>query len=285
MKVVAGISDMKNLSCTFEKAGRTVGLVPTMGALHKGHLSLLSLAKKHCDIAVMSLFVNPAQFGPHEDFERYPRRFEDDCRLAEEAGCDALFCPSRQDMYPKDFSTHLEVEKLSDMLEGASRPGHFRGVATVVLKLFNIVAPHVAVFGQKDGQQCIVIKRMVKDLHVPVKLLFGATVREPDGLAMSSRNEYLSPGERADAPLVFAGLSAAQSLYDSGEKKADRLHGAVMQVLEKAKKISVEYVRVVDADTFVQCPDCKTPVMVAAAVRTRDTQTRLIDNIVLGGTL
>ena len=182
MKTVELVSDMRNLSRTFQKAGRTVCLVPTMGALHEGHLSLLRLAKKQYDIAVLSIFVNPAQFGPKEDFDRYPRPFEQDCKMAEKNGCDVVFHPSSTDMYPEGYSTYVTVEKVSECAGRQNQAGHFKGVATVVLKLFNIVGPQAAVFGQKDGQQCVVLKRMVKDLHVPVKLIFGETVREQTGL-------------------------------------------------------------------------------------------------------
>jgi pantoate--beta-alanine ligase len=285
MKIVATISDMKNLSLTFRTAGRKVALVPTMGALHEGHLSLVKLARHHCSTVVMSIFVNPTQFGPSEDFAQYPRPFEEDCAKAEAAGCDVVFAPSKSEMYPEGNTTSVTVEHLSNQLCGASRPGHFKGVATVVLKFINIVSPYTAVFGQKDALQCIIIKRMVADLNCPVELVFAPTMRGPDGLAMSSRNTYLTSAERGCAGLIFKGIEKANALYASGERNAARIRTAVMELYKHASLFTVEYVEIVDLVRVQPLVKIESPALVAVAVRTTETRTRLIDNIILGGTL
>ncbi len=284
MITVDNPSHMKNLSLTWRKAGKTVGLVPTMGALHRGHLSLIETARRRCDLVVTSIFVNPIQFGPLEDFSRYPRPFDKDCRAAEDAGCDVLFAPDRSGMYPKDYSTYVNVEDITNGLCGASRPGHFKGVATVVLKLFNVVSPQIAVFGQKDAQQCLVIRRMVRDLDCSVELLFAPTVREADGLAMSSRNSYLSAEERNQAVHVFRGLSVAQSLFRSGERGAAAIRESILRVLLDAPLLSIEYVEIVNMESVLPVETLDAPALAAVAVRTKETKTRLIDNILLGGT-
>jgi pantoate--beta-alanine ligase len=284
MKIVTSPSEIKNLSTTYRKAGKTVGLVPTMGALHAGHASLLAECRRQSDIVVMSIFVNPIQFGPTEDFSKYPRPFDADCSIAEQNGCDVVFAPDAGAIYPADFSTFVNVEKITGTLCGATRPGHFKGVATVVLKFFNIVSPHVAVFGQKDAQQCLVIRRMVRDLDCPVRLVFAPTVREKDGLAMSSRNSYLSPEERRAAPLIYKGLSTAASLFVSGERTAARLNETVTHAVRGSTLLSVEYIEIVDRETLMPVLQLSAPALVAVAVRTTETGTRLIDNVVLGGT-
>jgi pantoate--beta-alanine ligase len=285
MKIVRSIPEMKNLSLTFQKAGRKVALVPTMGALHDGHISLVKLARKHCESVVMSLFVNPSQFGPHEDFSQYPRPFEEDCAKAEAAGCDAVFAPEKSSMYPAGYSTFVTVDHLSERLCGASRPGHFRGVATVVLKFISIVSPQVAVFGQKDALQCIIIKRMAEDLNCPVDLVFAPTVRQPDGLAMSSRNTYLTSTERSEAPLLYKGLVSAAAMYGKGERGAARIGSAIADLYGKSSAFVTEYIEIVDAATVEPLVKIDRPALVAVAVRTAETKTRLIDNIILGGTL
>jgi pantoate--beta-alanine ligase len=285
MKIVNTTSEMKSLSLTYRKAGRTVALVPTMGALHAGHLSLVARAKKQCNTVVMSIFVNPTQFGPHEDFAQYPRPFEEDCQKADACGCDIVFAPSKSEMYPEGSSTFIQVEGLSEQLCGASRPGHFRGVATVVLKFFNIVSPKVAVFGQKDAMQCIILKRMVTDLHCPVELVFAPTMREADGLAMSSRNTYLTSAERIAAPLLYKGLEKSRELYNAGERNASRIRSAILGLYEKTASFSTEYVEIVDVERVQTLVKIDREGLVAVAVRTRESQTRLIDNIILGGTL
>jgi pantoate--beta-alanine ligase len=285
MKIVRSIPEMKNLSITFQKAGRKVALVPTMGALHDGHISLVKLARKHCEAVVMSLFVNPSQFGPQEDFSQYPRPFEKDCAMAEAAGCDAVFAPEKSSMYPAGYSTFVTVDRLSERLCGASRPGHFRGVATVVLKFINIVSPQVAVFGQKDALQCIIIKRMAEDLNCPVDLVFAPTVRQPDGLAMSSRNTYLTSAERSEAAVLYKGLAAAAAMYGRGERDAARIRSAIADLYGKSSAFATEYVEIVDAATVEPLVNIDRPALVAVAVRTTESKTRLIDNIILGGTL
>ncbi len=283
MRIVKHPVDMRNLSLTLQRTGKRVGLVPTMGALHKGHLSLLEIARRHTDVSVMSIFVNPTQFAPAEDFSRYPRPFEKDCELAEQAGCDILFAPEASAMYPQGYQTYVTVEQITQKLEGVSRPDHFRGVTTVVMKLLNIISPQTAVFGQKDAQQVIVLKRMVHDLMVPVELLVGATVRESDGLAVSSRNVYLNERERADAPRVRAALEAAEKHHAGGEKNAARLRETVMEILHKARFLRVEYAYIVDIHTLEPLDMVEDRALLAVACKTNDTHTRLIDNTILGG--
>lgn len=210
MELVTDISEMQSLSLSARKAGRSIGFVPTMGYLHEGHFSLMRTARAENDVVVVSIFVNPAQFGPGEDFQKYPRNLDWDSPMAEEAGTDILFCPSVEDMYPEGFSTYVEEIKLSKHLCGLSRPTHFRGVATVVLKLFNIVLPDIAYFGQKDAQQALIIKRMARDLNLLVKIKVLPIVRENDGLAMSSRNSYLSPEQRREATILYKALMEAR---------------------------------------------------------------------------
>lgn len=219
----------------------TVGFVPTMGALHEGHLSLVRMSRERCDSTIASIFVNPLQFGPNEDLSRYPRPFERDRELLEKEGCDALFAPDAATLYPPGASTYVVEETVSLPLCGEARPGHFRGVTTVVLKLFNLVQPDVAFFGQKDAQQCAVIERMARDLDVPVEIVRGATVREVDGLAMSSRNAYLAPAEREVAPLIYRALRAVAVARASGETDARRLEAAGRAVLAAEPRFRVQY--------------------------------------------
>lgn len=285
MDIIQSPSEMQKWSQAAHRAGRTIGLVPTMGALHEGHLSLVAQARTHADAAVMSIFVNPMQFGPAEDFNRYPRPLEADCNKAAEAGCDALFVPQKSDMYPEGFSTQVTVEALSARLCGASRPAHFCGVATVVLKLFNIVAPDIACFGQKDAQQVIVLRRMVQDLNVPVTINVCPTVRERDGLAMSSRNAYLTPAERTAAPVIYKGLQAARALYDKGERNAADLSRAIEDLFRAAPCIRKEYIEIVDCANLQPLASVASAALIAAACRTAESNTRLIDNVVIGGSL
>jgi pantoate--beta-alanine ligase len=256
-----------------------------MGALHEGHLSLLKIASQHCDFLVMSIFVNPAQFGPKEDFRKYPRPFERDCELAEAAGCNCIFAPKPDDMYPENYSTYISVENITGTLCGANRPGHFTGVATVVNKLFNIVLPQAAVFGQKDAQQLIVIKRMVQDLNMPVRLITAPIIRENDGLAMSSRNVYLTENERAQAPLIYKSLIEAKTLYDNGERGGMAIANRVRSVLDTGRAVKTEYVEAVDTVRLKSLDKIDRPAFVAVACRTNESSTRLIDNIILGGDL
>jgi pantoate--beta-alanine ligase len=287
MKIIRRPDEMRALCRDFRKAGRTVGLVPTMGALHEGHLSLMQMSRKLCGATVMSIFVNPIQFGPAEDYQKYPRPFESDCEKAEAAGCDAVFAPEQAAMYPPDYSSYVEVERITGALCGASRPGHFRGVATVVLKFFNIVRPQVAIFGQKDAQQVVVIKRMVADLNVPVKIAVAPIVREKSGLAMSSRNVYLTTEERLQSSLIYKGLLAASKLFDKGERMTQNLKAAIGEVLGAATLMSPEYIEIVNTLTLgpLEALPGQGQALIAIAVRMKTSKTRLIDNIVLGGEL
>jgi pantoate--beta-alanine ligase len=285
MKIITSVQEMIAVSCSLKQQKKTIGLVPTMGALHSGHLSLVEHAKKNCAITVMSIFVNPTQFGPKEDFNKYPRPFEADCKKAEVAGCDIVFSPDKLQMYPTGFCSSVLVNGLSDLLCGSVRPGHFAGVATVVLKFFNIVNPDIAVFGQKDAQQCIIIRRMVTDLNQPVKLVFIPTLREADGLAMSSRNAYLTPQERGCASRIFKALNLANQCFLQGEKKTAVLQSVIEVELKKTILFSIEYIEIVDTVLLQPREVIGDTMIVAIAVRTKESNTRLIDNIILGGSL
>jgi pantoate--beta-alanine ligase len=278
-KVLRTIAELRAWRSTLP-SGSKVGLVPTMGALHAGHISLMDLAKTHCDTVIASIFVNPLQFGPQEDLARYPRPIEKDIALLEASGVDALFLPEPTEFYPTDNSTFVVEEAVSLPLCGALRPGHFRGVATVVLKLFNLTQPHFAFFGQKDAQQCAVIERMVRDLNVPVEVIRGAIVREEDGLAMSSRNVYLELSQRAVAPLLYQSLVAASEAFKAGERDAAKLEAIGRAVLEREPGIEVQYWEVRDRRSLaplrtVGVEGCL--IALAAFVGI----TRLIDNIIL----
>jgi pantoate--beta-alanine ligase len=258
-------------------AGRSIGLVPTMGALHAGHLSLLHAARSETGYVVASIFVNPTQFGPREDFSRYPRPFEADLAVCREARTDMVFAPEAREIYPENFRTFVEVRELGDVLCGASRPGHFRGVATVVLKLFEIVRPDVAYFGQKDAQQCRVIEQMVRDLDVSVRLRICPIVREADGLAMSSRNQYLTPEERSRAPVLYQALEEARKLIENGESDASRVRQLMATRITATPGAVLDYAAVVDADTLLPLPEVPARALLALAVKFG--QARLIDNV------
>ena len=279
--VVAEIAAVRAAVAAAKAAGRSVALVPTMGALHAGHAELIRAAKRSAGFAVVSVFVNPTQFGPAEDFGKYPRTPEADRALAGEAGADLVFAPSAAEMYPPGSAASVEVAGLDAVLCGPRRPGHFRGVCTVVLKLLNIVQPHVAVFGAKDAQQCVILKRMVRDLDVPVAMLIEPTVREPDGLAMSSRNRYLSAADRALAPGIFAALRAVQRRAEAGETDVARLRSALLAELSAIPGARVDYAEILDAETLAAIPALRSPALVAAAVFLGAT--RLIDNVIAGG--
>ncbi len=257
----------------------TWGFVPTMGYLHEGHLSLVRRARAENDHVAVSIFVNPTQFGPHEDYNRYPRDLERDLRLLEPLGVDLVFAPSVEEMYPPGFQTWVIVEEVSRPLEGAARPGHFRGVATVVTKLFNIVQPDRAYFGQKDAQQAVVIRRMVQDLNIPVEIVVCPTVREPDGLAMSSRNTYLNPEERRAATVLFRALQAAKARYEQGERDAERLREAMREVIQAEPLARLDYVSVADPETLQELDRVEDRALLSLAVYIG--KTRLIDNILL----
>jgi pantoate--beta-alanine ligase len=256
-----------------------------MGALHEGHLSLMSRAREMCDKVIASVFVNPTQFGPNEDFERYPRDLAHDAELAFTRGVDFIFAPSPEDIYPEGFATYVEVEGLSDKLEGASRPGHFRGVTTVVNKLLNVAHPHFAYFGRKDAQQVIIIKRMVRDLALDVEVVVAPTVREEDGLALSSRNVYLSTPERKAATVLRRALERCRTHYNSGERDAAKLNSTMRSIIEAEPLARIDYIALTDTDRLdpVEAIPNDRPTLVSMAVFIG--QTRLIDNIVLNGDL
>jgi pantoate--beta-alanine ligase len=262
---------------------RTIGLVPTMGALHEGHLSLVREARRMCDTVVVSIFINPKQFAPSEDFQTYPRDLTKDTMLLADYNVDYIFAPAVEEIYPKNFSTHVEVEGLSDQLEGAARPGHFRGVATVLTILFNIIRPDFAYFGQKDAQQSLVVRRLVRDLAFDTEVVVLPTVREESGLAFSSRNAYLTDEDRRAATVLHRALAHAESVYGEGERNGRKLAELVRADIERAPQAQVEYVSVNDADTLAPLERLDDrPVLVSLAVRFG--KTRLIDNVILNRT-
>jgi pantoate--beta-alanine ligase len=277
MDVIDNIDEMQAIAEEHRRRGDTIGFVPTMGALHEGHLSLVRLAKAKAPWVVVSVFVNPTQFGPGEDFEKYPRDLERDARLLEAEGCDLIFTPTAHAMYPLGHRTRVAVDELQDTLCGRSRPGHFDGVATVVLKLFNIVQPDIAVFGQKDAQQLVIIRRMVKDLDLKVEIIAAPTVREPDGLAASSRNEYLSSEEREQATCLYRALGRAEELFGEGERNAGRVIEEMNRIIEAESRADPEYVSIVDPVTLADLETIEDEALVALAVRFGET--RLIDNV------
>ncbi|HZH89279.1 MAG TPA: pantoate--beta-alanine ligase [Pyrinomonadaceae bacterium] len=259
---------------------KTIGLVPTMGALHEGHLSLVREARRMCDVVIVSVFVNPKQFAPHEDFSRYPRDLTKDTMALADYNVDYIFAPAPEEIYPKGFSTHVEVERLSEQLEGASRPGHFRGVATVLTILFNIVRADFAYFGQKDAQQTLVVKRLVRDLAFDTEIVILPTVREDSGLALSSRNAYLDGEDKRAAAVIYRALSHAEAAYSEGERNGKKLAEIVRADIEAEPRAEIEYVSVNDADTLERL-DRLDDRSVLIAVAARFGKTRLIDNIIL----
>jgi pantoate--beta-alanine ligase len=281
MKIYPTIAEMHASCVAVRHDGKRLGLVPTMGALHGGHLSLVRAAREQCDVVAATIFVNPAQFAPNEDFSKYPRSFERDCELLREEGVDLLFAPSAQEMYPAGAVTYVTVEGLSDKLCGKSRPGHFRGVTTVVAKLFHIVEPDLAFFGQKDAAQIAIIRRMVRDLNLPVELVVCPIVREPDGLAMSSRNAYLAPQQRKAALMLHRSFMAVQELFDRGERNAARLIAAGREAFSVEPSTRLDYFEIVDPETLDPVFQVDKPALVAVAAFLGTT--RLIDNLVLPG--
>jgi pantoate--beta-alanine ligase len=281
LDVATTIADLRGKIGEAKRQGRVVGLVPTMGALHEGHLALVRASRNVGDYTVVSIFVNPAQFGPAEDFDRYPRSLESDLAICRREGVDLVFAPSVSEMYPEGFGTWVEVQGLTDTLEGASRPGHFLGVATIVIKLFASVEPRRAYFGMKDYQQLKVIQKMVRDLNVRLDIVAVPTVREPDGLAMSSRNAYLSPEERQAATVLHKALVEAERLVKSGETSAESVRKAVEARIRTEPLASVEYVAVVHPETLEPLEAIGEGAVVLLAVRIGET--RLIDNMLIGG--
>lgn len=276
MKTIENISRMSTFVKMMKKEGKSIGLVPTMGYLHEGHLSLVKAAKKHMDVVVMSIFINPIQFGPKEDFEKYPRDLKHDEEMAREAGVDVIFYPSLKDMYPEGYATYVTVEKLTGNLCGESRPGHFRGVATVVTKLFNIVKPEVAYFGQKDMQQAMMIKKMASDLNMDIEVKIMPIVREKDGLARATRNMYLSDAERRDAAVLYQSFKSAEMLIKNGERDAGKVIKAVEDMIKAKQSARIEYVKLVDARELKDVKMITGEIALAVAVFFGNT--RLIDN-------
>jgi pantoate--beta-alanine ligase len=276
MRTVTQLADLRSARLSF---GGTVGLVPTMGYLHEGHLSLIRRAREECEHVVVTIFVNPTQFGPKEDLSRYPRDLDRDRKFIEPY-TDLLWTPTAEIMYPQGYQTWVEVEAMTRPLEGAMRPGHFRGVTTVVAKLFNAVQPHKAYFGQKDAQQAAVLRQMVRDLNFPLEMVVCPTSREPDGLAMSSRNVYLDPEQRKAATVLYRSLNAAKELYEAGERNAETVRGKMKEVLASEPLAEPQYVSCADYDTLEELDEITGKALLSMAVFFG--KTRLIDNLVLG---
>jgi pantoate--beta-alanine ligase len=276
MNIAETIAQMKALR---QSISGSVGFVPTMGFLHDGHLSLVKKAREENDVVVVSIFVNPTQFGPNEDFEAYPRDTQRDLSLLQNAHTDIVFFPSRTDMYPDEFNTWVEVKQVTERLEGTCRPDHFQGVTTIVAKLFNIVEPSKAYFGQKDAQQAIVIQKMVRDLNMNLEVIVLPTCRERDGLAMSSRNTYLNTQERQAATVLFRALTHAESLYQNGQRDADFIRNEMLSLINQEQSAYVEYVSIADEHTLDELSNITSSALVSLAVRIG--KTRLIDNVIL----
>lgn len=279
MQIISDPLRMQRWSREFRRSGKHLGFVPTMGALHAGHLSLVKMASTQCDAVVASIFVNPLQFGPTEDFAKYPRTFERDCQLLEAENVSVVFAPSKEDMYPTDAKTRVDVAELSDRLDGGSRPGHFKGVATVVAKLFNIVQPDRAYFGQKDAAQVAVLKRMVRDLNFDLELVVAPIVRESDGLALSSRNVYLDPQQRKQALVLSRALNRISFLRDQGDTSAASLIQHGKQIIADEPGAKLDYLAIVDPNTLEPVEDVSKGALVAVAAWFGTT--RLIDNLLL----
>lgn len=279
MKICKTIPDMHAACGALRHQGKRLGLVPTMGALHEGHLSLVRAANSQCDVVAVSIFVNPTQFGPNEDFSRYPRTFDRDRELLDKEGVDLIFAPSVDEMYPQGTITYVTVEGLSDKLCGKSRPGHFRGVTTVVSKLFHIIEPDAAFFGQKDAAQAAIIRRMARDLNLAVEIVVCPIVREPDGLAMSSRNSYLDPQQRQSALVLYRSLMHIQELFGKGERTSAKLIAAAKEVLAGWPSVRLDYFEIVNPETLDPVEEVYRDALVAVAAFVGST--RLIDNILL----
>ena len=277
MKLIFSLKTLSQEIKKIKRQNKIIGFVPTMGYLHQGHLSLIQRAKKDCQICIISIFVNPAQFGPREDYQKYPRHLKRDLQLARSLGVDIVFTPSVKDIYPQNYRTYIEVERLTEGLCGASRPGHFRGVTTVVAKLFNLVKPDVAYFGQKDAQQARVIEKMVEDLNMGIKIKVLPIVREKDGLAMSSRNVYLNNEERKDAMVLYRALKLAKKIILSGERDSKKIILTMKNLIRTRKRTKVDYISVVDKEKLETVKKVKNEILVALAVWIG--KTRLIDNM------
>ena len=281
IRIIRSVREMQKAANEMRESGQRIGLVPTMGSFHEGHVSLIRRARRISDRVVVSIFVNPKQFGPGEDFGSYPRDLEHDLSLVESAGADVVYVPSVEEMYPKGYASYVAVEKVADHLCGASRPGHFQGVATVVTKLFAAAKPHLAVFGQKDGQQAVVVRRIVEDLNLDVDILVSPTVREADGLAKSSRNAYLTVEEREAASVLFHALQEAKAMVERGERCAGVVIGAIRRLIAARRCAKLDYAEAVSWADMQPVEALSGSVMIALAVRFREA--RLIDNLVLPG--
>jgi len=279
MKILTTIAETRAACGAARMEGKHLGLVPTMGALHEGHLSLMRAAKAQCDVVAASIFVNPTQFGPKEDLAKYPRDLQRDSALLQQEGVEFVFVPSVEEMYPAGAVTWVTVEGMSAKLCGRSRPGHFRGVTTVVAKLFHIIEPDVAFFGQKDAAQAAIIRRMVRDLNFPVEIVVCPIVREPDGLAMSSRNSYLDPGQRKAAQVLHRALMSMQNLFDKGERRAEKLIAAGKQIFAQEPSVRLDYFEIVDPESLDPVDQISDHALVAVAAFVGTT--RLIDNLLL----
>ena len=280
MKVIRQISEMQNFSNVCRRKNQKIGFIPTMGFLHEGHLSLIRLIRSQCDVLVVSIFVNPAQFGPTEDLEKYPRDFDRDEALCREEEVDVIFYPTAQQMYPSPYLSYVTVENLDKIMCGKSRPAHFRGVVTIVSKLFNIVKPHFAIFGEKDFQQAVIIKQMTKDLNFEVDILTGPIVRENDGLALSSRNKYLSKQERLNATILFKSLQGARDLFKKGVKDSEEIIEKVHQSIQTVSGAKIDYISLVNPKTLQPVQQVHENDRLALAVYIG--KTRLIDNVAMG---
>lgn len=279
MEIVSEFLDLKREVKLVRDSGKTIGFVATMGFLHRGHISLLEEARRQTDFVVLSIFVNPIQFGRGEDFTEYPRDLESDAAKARQAGCDLIFCPRENSMYPRGYSTFVEVEGITEGLCGASRPGHFRGVTTVVAKLFNLIEPHKAFFGQKDAQQALIIRKMVEDLNMNLEVIVCPTIREEDGVAMSSRNSYLNPRERAAAAVLYRSLCIARDTIGSGERDPQAIRDMMEKIIKREPLLLIEYIEIVNGRNLDAVTKLQGAILIALAVKVG--QTRLIDNLLL----
>jgi pantoate--beta-alanine ligase len=281
MQVINSVSEMQKIVHKLKKQSKSIGFVPTMGYLHKGHLSLLARSVKDCDITVVSIYVNPLQFGPKEDLKKYPRDIKTDLKLCAHQGADYVFLPTDKQLYPQGYMTYVEVKGLTDGLCGKSRPGHFKGVTTIVNKLFNIVSPDIAYFGQKDAQQALVIRKMVNDLHMSLKIKVLPIIREPDGLAMSSRNSYLLGHQRLDAGLLYQTLKKAEQLIAQKQRKSDKIISQMKRLLSQSEFATIDYIAIVDADSLEKIKQLKPKTKVLIAIAVYIGKVRLIDNIIV----
>lgn len=280
VQIIKSVEEMQRVADAYRNQGKKIAFVPTMGYLHEGHLSLIKLARTRGDVVITSIFVNPTQFGPNEDYNRYPRDFNRDKQAAREAGTDIIFYPDVDEIYPPEFNSYVEVEGISNILEGKFRPNHFKGVATIVLKLLNITKPHIVVFGQKDVQQAFIIKKMVKDLNFDADVIIAPIVREKDGLAMSSRNTYLSNTERSNATVLYKALEHAKKRIIEGERSVNKLRNEMMEILKSGSPSQIDYIAFIDTSAFKEVENIELPeILIAVAVKFG--KTRLIDNCIM----